>query len=167
MHWIKLSHRTWPNWKIMNGNTVKCVKCISSYIWDPSPWCLIQSCRPALWWPQTSFLSCNTIYLSYSGMYWRLLSKKDVSFSVLCRSPNMTAKISENEIKPDDCALPKGQRASFQSRRNTLIRHISSLPRLSKSVLVFVRSGKKERCTWCWVGRTGLSKRKLVQFSTN
>lgn len=36
--------------------------------------------------------------------------QKGVSFSLVCSSPDMTAKISENEIKPDGCAVPKGQR---------------------------------------------------------
>lgn len=87
--------------------------------------------------------------------------QKGVSFSVVCRSPDMTAKISENEIKPDVCAIPKGQRTWFHLEQNTLIHSISNLPRLSKSVLVFVRSGKKKRCTKSW-WLAGLSRRKLV-----
>lgn len=76
--------------------------------------------------------------------------QKGISFSLVCSSPDMTAKISENEIKPDSYAVPKGQRTWFHSRQNTLIHSISSLPRLSQSVLVFVKSGKRERYTWRW-----------------
>lgn len=76
--------------------------------------------------------------------------QKGVSFSLVCSSPDMTAKISENEIKPDGCPIPKGHRTWFHSRQNTLIHSTSILPRLSKSVAVSVKSGKRERETWRW-----------------
>lgn len=57
--------------------------------------------------------------------------------------PCMIAKISRIEITSDSWAIPKGRKGRLRLRRNALIRCISKLPGLSKSVSTFVRSRDK------------------------